>query len=199
MSGDWTPPPPPPPLTPQQKAAALAIVNARRGYPCEMNTGSEPLGVWWMCATYKLDPTPVGPIVWAWVGPNVTSDPSECVVEGTPLTRAQLRALLAQVTPGSGLLLAHAVQVVLKTDGLPWRLSLILNGDPQGQHKDLLKALHGPKKEKTSDGRRLAFFATSVDGDTRRFTCKLDGDGPIELAVDESAPRVPGLRGVREP
>lgn len=195
---DWTPPPPPPPLSPEQKAAALRIVSTRRGYPCEMNTGSEPLGSWWMCATYKLDPTPVGPIVWAWVGPDITTDPQQCVVEGTPLTRAQLRALLAQVTPGSGLLLAHVVQVVLKTDGQPWRLALIHNGDPQGQRPELLKVLHAPRKEKTPHGRLLAFFSTGADGSTRRFTCKIDGEGPIELAVDESAPGVRSARSPRE-
>lgn len=196
MSGDWTPPHPPPPLSTEQKAAALAIVEARRGHPCDMNTGTEPLGAWWMCATDRLDPTPVGPIAWAWVGPEVTTAPSHCIVEGTPLTRAQLRVLVRQLTPGSGLLFAHIIQVVLKTDGQPWRLALIHNGDPQGQRPELPSQLHAPRKEKPPHGRHLAFFATDADGATRRFTCKLDGDGPIELTVDESAP---GVRGVRSP
>lgn len=192
--GDWTPPPPPEPLTAAQQAAALAVIQRVRGVPCAMNSGSEPLGRWWMCATYELAPEPIGPIVWAWVGPDIATDASAIVVEGAPLMRAQLRQLLAQLTPDSGLTLSEVLQVVVQTDGKPLGLSTIANGDPQGQRRELLPHLHAPRREKTPEGRRLAFFATDASGATRRYTCLVDGEGGIGLQADTSVPTVAGHR-----
>lgn len=151
------------------------------------------LGRWRVCTVLRADPTPVGPIVWAWVGPQAATRQDHLIVEAVPLSRAQLRLLLEEVGP---LVRPRDVaMVVVQTDGVAHGLRDVLTGDPQGEPGPILPRLHGPRVEPGLDRRLYAFWARDLYGATARWLAELDGDGGLELHMDPAAaqtPRTPG-------
>ncbi len=192
-------PPPRPPLPNDAELAALETRIRETRFPdgkfVIYPNDDYFLGAWRVCTVLRADPEPVGPIVWAWVGPEAETRVDHLILEAVPLVRTQLRDLLAELKADSGVRPRDVAMVVVQTDGVAHGLRDVLTGDPQGEPGPLLPKLHGPRVEDGLDRRLYAFWARDMYGGTARWLAELDGDGALSLHVDPAAvqtPRTPG-------
>jgi hypothetical protein len=150
----------------------------------------EALGRWRMVSTFAADPTPRGPIVWVWIGPE-----RQVLVERVPMRRADLRSLVGEVGTGPNPEVTPRVvaMVVVQCDGFAHQLRDALTGEFEGLPERMQARLHPPRIEKRSDRDFYAFWARDIHGATSRWLAELEGEGGLDLHRDADSVGEPPL------
>lgn len=134
------------------------------------------IGRWQTFMAFTTNPS--GTLVDVWAGPRADSDANEIIVSGQPLTRGQLRALVAEKNS-----LREVAHIVVRTAGRDSGL-----GDPEtGSSRDVPGPLEGkvraPGVDKLPAGDAFVFDARTLAGGYSRVTASLAGDGPVTLEL----------------
>lgn len=173
---------------------ALVARGWNRGAFIVSEDGPE-LGTW---KTFRAFTTrPSGTLVEVWAGPAAARDASDLVMAGEPLSKEQLRRLVA-----AGGASRNVAQIVIKTAGHGRDIGDAESGSQMGRPVFLEGVVHPPRLGAGEGGaRQFEFFARMQSGGYARFHVELDGEGLAELVMEPlgptsgTVPTAPGSAG----
>lgn len=167
-----------------QSIDAIRRVLESRGWPTSgvvITQDGPPVGAWQAYIAFTT--TPSGTLADVWAGPRAAVEPSEIIVAGWGIDRAQLRQLIA----GRGNLRAIA-QIVVKTAGHGREIGDPETGENMGLPAHLEGLVHPPRIEATPHGQELIFYARTYSGAYVRVHAPTDGFGPVALTIEPPGP-----------
>jgi hypothetical protein len=183
----WLPPVPPPLEAGDVEAARkLACAHFHGGRDCRITRGAHLHGPYFSFGTFIADERglsvvgePKGHLLAA--AGRTPGAPPNVLLDGVPMTRAQLRHLLDHPRyPSHPLAIARAV---IATNRAALGLDRVHDGELQGLSVELCKVARHPEVSGPPGERRFSFDASGPLHTRSRVTVKVDGEGLLEPTV----------------